>query len=94
MAPLRLLQRKPDSSLVFHEMNSSNIPAYAMLSHTWGKEELDSSLPKNALQAYFFSQATDPRINSATAVLRGLLHMLMSQQPSLVFHIHDSIDSG
>ncbi|KAH8816231.1 WD40-repeat-containing domain protein [Xylogone sp. PMI_703] len=48
--------------------------------------ELDKSDGKS-LMAYFFCQATDSRINSATAVLRGLLYMLVDQQPSLVPHI-------
>ncbi|KAH6870208.1 NACHT domain-containing protein [Alternaria rosae] len=38
--------------------------------------ELQSSMPSSALLLYFFCQATDARINSATAALRGLLHML------------------
>jgi hypothetical protein len=50
-------------------------------------DELQNVLSKTALVAYFFCQATDSRINSATAVLRGLLYMLVSQQPSLVSHI-------
>ncbi|OAG06512.1 HET-domain-containing protein [Paraphaeosphaeria sporulosa] len=54
--------------------------------------ELHNTLPRNALLAYFFCQATDPRINSATAVLRGLLYMLVSQQPSLVSHIRNRYD--
>ena len=57
-------------------------------------DELHSSLPKTALLAYFFCQATDSRINSAMAVLRGLLYMMVSQQPSLVSHVrkkHDRI---
>jgi hypothetical protein len=29
----------------------------------------------------------DARINNATAVLRGLIHMLVQQQPSLVSHV-------
>jgi hypothetical protein len=37
--------------------------------------------------SYFFCQATDRRLNSATAVLRGLLYMLVKQQPSLMSHI-------
>ena len=39
--------------------------------------ELQSCIPQTALLSYFFCQATDSRINSATAVLRGLLYMLM-----------------
>jgi hypothetical protein len=49
--------------------------------------ELQSSMAKTALLSYFFCQATDSRINNATAVLRGLLYMLVSQQPSLVSHV-------
>ncbi|KAH5722255.1 hypothetical protein HBI17_253400 [Parastagonospora nodorum] len=49
--------------------------------------ELSSSIPQSALLSYFFCQATDVRINSATAVLRGLLHMLVTQQPSLALNI-------
>jgi hypothetical protein len=36
---------------------------------------------------YFFCQATDTRINNAVAVLRGLLYMLLDQQPLLTRHI-------
>jgi hypothetical protein len=50
-------------------------------------DELQNVLSKTALVAYFFCQATDSRINSATAVLRGLLYMLVSRQPSLISHI-------
>jgi hypothetical protein len=49
--------------------------------------ELQSSMPQSALLSYFFSQATDARINNATAVLRGLLYMLVTQQPSLASHV-------
>ncbi|KAJ6276546.1 WD40-repeat-containing domain protein [Bipolaris maydis] len=54
--------------------------------------ELRSSIPQTALLSYFFCQATDSRINSATAVLRGLLYMLMHQQPSLVSHVRKKHD--
>lgn len=40
MALIRLLQRKPDGGIVFHETTSSDVPAYAILSHTWGKGEV------------------------------------------------------
>jgi hypothetical protein len=55
-------------------------------------DELQSSLPKTTLLAYFFCQATDSRVNSATAVLRGLLYMLVNQQPSLVSHVRKKHD--
>jgi hypothetical protein len=49
--------------------------------------ELKRSMPRTTLLSYFFCQATDSRINSATAVLRGLLYMLMTQQPLLASHV-------
>jgi hypothetical protein len=51
--------------------------------------ELYNSTPRSTLLSYFFCQATDSRINSATAVLRGLLYMLVHQQPLLVSHIRN-----
>ena len=42
--------------------------------------------------SYFFCQATDPRINSATAVLRRLLYLLVSQQPSLTSCVRKKYD--
>ncbi|KAF2682033.1 HET-domain-containing protein [Lentithecium fluviatile CBS 122367] len=54
--------------------------------------ELTDSTTKTALLSYFFCQATDSRINSATAVLRGLLYMLVHQRPSLVSHIQKKHD--
>jgi hypothetical protein len=41
--------------------------------------ELRGLLPETTLLLYFFCQATNSRINSATAVLRGLLYMLIDQ---------------
>jgi hypothetical protein len=55
-------------------------------------DELSSSIPATALLSYFFCQATDSRINSATAVLRGLLYMLLDQQPSLTSHVCEKHD--
>ena len=55
-------------------------------------DELQSSMHRTALLSYFFCQATDSRINSATAVLRGLLYMLVSEQPSLVLHVRKTYD--
>lgn len=37
--------------------------------------------------AYFVCQATDQRINSATAVLRGLIYLLIHRQPRLLSHL-------
>lgn len=44
------------------------------------------------LLSYFFCQATDSRINNAAAVLRGLIHMLIDQQPLLVAHVREKYD--
>ncbi|KAF7513608.1 hypothetical protein GJ744_008902 [Endocarpon pusillum] len=55
-------------------------------------DELEKSIAKTDLLSYFFCQATDSRINSATAVLRGLLYLLVKQQPSLVWYIQKKHD--
>ena len=44
------------------------------------------------LLSYFFCQATDSRINNAAAVLRGLIYLLIDQQPSLVSHMQKKYD--
>jgi hypothetical protein len=54
--------------------------------------ELNKSIAKTNLLSYFFCQATDSRINNATAVLRGLLYLLVNQQPSLISHIRKKYD--
>ncbi|KIW24860.1 uncharacterized protein PV07_10547 [Cladophialophora immunda] len=56
--------------------------------------QLRSSMPKSHLLSYFFCQATDSRINNAVAVLRGLLFLLVDQQPSLVSHIRKKHDQA
>jgi hypothetical protein len=55
-------------------------------------DELPKMTPKSALISYFFCQATDLHTNSATAVLRGLLYLLVSQQPLLISHIRKRYD--
>lgn len=42
--------------------------------------------------SYFFCQATDDRINSATAVLRGLLYMLISKEPYFLRYVQEKYD--
>jgi hypothetical protein len=54
--------------------------------------ELKKSMAETALLSYFFCQATDSRINNATAVLRGLMYLLIDQQPSLISHIRKKHD--
>ena len=54
--------------------------------------ELEKSMSKTDILSYFFCQATDSRINHATAILRGLLYLLINQQPSLISHIQKKHD--
>ncbi|WPJ59449.1 hypothetical protein SMAC4_13160 [Sordaria macrospora] len=57
--------------------------------------ELDQGNTANARHcnvAYFFCQATDSRINNATAVLRGLIYLLIEQQPSVLSHVRKEYD--
>ncbi len=54
--------------------------------------ELKKLMAKMDLLSYFFCQATDLRINNATAVLRGLVYLLVDQQPSLISHIRKKHD--
>jgi hypothetical protein len=42
--------------------------------------------------SYFMCQGTDSRLNNATAVLRGLIYMLISQQPPLISHLRKKYD--
>jgi hypothetical protein len=42
--------------------------------------------------SFFFCQATNVHINNATAVLRGLIYMLVKQQPLLISHLRESYD--
>ncbi|KAK3375679.1 NACHT domain-containing protein [Lasiosphaeria ovina] len=45
------------------------------------------STPDLGLLSFFFCQATDWRLNNAVAVLRGLIFLLVDQQPSLIVHV-------
>jgi hypothetical protein len=56
--------------------------------------ELKKSIPKSALLSYFFCQATNSRINNATAVLRGLIYLLVNEQPSLISHVRNKYDQA
>ncbi|KAL1644350.1 hypothetical protein SLS61_008857, partial [Didymella pomorum] len=43
---------------------------------------------------FFFCQGTDSRLNSATAVLRGLIYLLVKQQPRLTCHLRKRYDQA
>ncbi|CAG8103232.1 unnamed protein product [Penicillium nalgiovense] len=55
-------------------------------------DELIRSFGDTASILFFFCQATDVRINNATAVLRGLIYSLVKLQPSLLFHVKNQYD--
>ncbi|WKT54165.1 hypothetical protein QSH57_004749 [Fusarium oxysporum f. sp. vasinfectum] len=42
--------------------------------------------------SYFFCQATETRLSNATAVLRGLIYLLVDQQPSLISYVREKHD--
>ncbi|KAJ6017959.1 hypothetical protein N7451_001338 [Penicillium sp. IBT 35674x] len=44
--------------------------------------------------SFFFCQATDTRLNYATAVLRGLIYMMIEQDPSLISHVRQRYDES
>ncbi|KAF2429981.1 hypothetical protein EJ08DRAFT_670710 [Tothia fuscella] len=56
--------------------------------------ELKKSIAKSDLLSYFFCQATNSGINNATAVLRGLIYLLIDQQPLLVSHVRKKYDQA
>jgi hypothetical protein len=56
--------------------------------------ELKKTTAKTDLLSYFFCQAADSRMNNATAVLRGLVYLLVDQQPSLISHIRKKYDQA
>jgi hypothetical protein len=44
------------------------------------------------LLLYFFCQATDDRIDNASAALRGLIYLLINQEPLLISHVRKKYD--
>ncbi|KAL5318786.1 hypothetical protein ACEPPN_013853 [Leptodophora sp. 'Broadleaf-Isolate-01'] len=58
------------------------------------EETAAASFSGSCLLSYFFCQATDSRINSATAVLRGLIYLLADQQPALFKHVRKKYDDA
>ena len=50
-------------------------------------DELERSDTEVPILSYFFCQATDRRLDNATAVLRGLIFVFVQQQPFLVSYI-------
>ncbi|RCI11659.1 hypothetical protein L249_7210 [Ophiocordyceps polyrhachis-furcata BCC 54312] len=60
-------------------------------------EKLDRTINSKDQEAttmlsYFFCQNADSRVNSATAVLRGLIYMLIDQNKTLISHVRKEYD--
>jgi hypothetical protein len=57
-------------------------------------QELQQMMRSGSLDllAYFLCQGTDERLNSATSALRGLIYMLIVQQPHLMVHLRKRYD--
>jgi hypothetical protein len=56
--------------------------------------ELTQSVGDDGNISFFFCQATDVRINNATAVLRGLIYSLVVKQASLLSHVRSRYDQA
>ena len=52
------------------------------------------SIPGSSSLSFFFCQATDARLNNATAVLRGLIYRLVHQQPILISHLLEEYNTA
>ncbi|KAM9873931.1 nwd1 protein [Verticillium dahliae] len=57
-------------------------------------DELNKTTAEANQPAYFFCQATDERLNSATAVLRGLIYFLIDQEPPLISYVRAKYDKA
>ncbi|SPO06420.1 uncharacterized protein DNG_09110 [Cephalotrichum gorgonifer] len=57
-------------------------------------DELQKSVTTPMNLSFFFCQAADERINTATSVLRGLAYLLATQQESLESHIRKKYDKA
>jgi hypothetical protein len=57
-------------------------------------DELTRCMGGNAQISFFFCQATDVRINNATAVLRGLIYSLVQKHPTLLSHVRSRYDQA
>ncbi|KAJ6017869.1 hypothetical protein N7451_001248 [Penicillium sp. IBT 35674x] len=55
-------------------------------------EELTRSFGDTTNISFFFCQATDVRINNATAVLRGLIYSIVKKQPALLSYVKSQYD--
>ncbi|KAL5089361.1 hypothetical protein Trisim1_005646 [Trichoderma cf. simile WF8] len=54
-------------------------------------DEIEESTTTQCL-SYFFCQATELQLSNATAVLRGLIYMILMQRPALISHVRKKYD--
>ncbi|KAK5989879.1 Vegetative incompatibility protein HET-E-1 [Cladobotryum mycophilum] len=54
--------------------------------------ELIMKAANSSTVSYFFCQATDRDLNNATAVLRGIIYLLIRKHPSLISHVRKRYD--
>ncbi|KAL7932103.1 WD40-repeat-containing domain protein [Trichoderma chlorosporum] len=54
-------------------------------------DEIEESTTTQCL-SYFFCQATELELSNATAVLRGLIYMIVAQRPALISHVRKKYD--
>ncbi|PKK50457.1 hypothetical protein CI102_5179, partial [Trichoderma harzianum] len=54
-------------------------------------DEIEESTTTQCL-SYFFCQATELQLSNATAVLRGLIYMIIMQRPALISHVRKKYD--
>ena len=52
------------------------------------------SKPGSGILSYFFCQSTDPRLNNAVSVLRGLIYLLVNEQKTLIRHLRKRYDTA
>ena len=57
-------------------------------------DELKKTADTSHLLAYFFCQATDNRLNNAIGILRGLIYLLVKQQPLLISHVQERYEDA
>ncbi|KAL4951759.1 hypothetical protein BDW69DRAFT_186071 [Aspergillus filifer] len=59
-------------------------------------KELVQEIQARSLEliAYFLCQATDPKLNNATSILRSLIYMLIRQQPYLISYLQERYDTN
>jgi hypothetical protein len=56
------------------------------------ERQSEQSTQDACLLSYYFCQGTDSRLNTATAVLRGLIYLLLIQKRSLMSHIREKYE--